>query len=145
MRVIVIIKGNEESEAGIMPSEKLLNAMGKFNEELVNAGIMLSGEGLHPSSKAKRIKFSGDGKLLAVSAGSTSVYDAVSGDSRYSLFSFESEPRGKIALEHLLDFDNGGRGWATAYEIGVTPPERSLVRCAADGKTWLRIVPKLTG
>ena len=52
MRVMVIIKGNAESEAGIMPSEKLLNAMGKFNEELVNAGIMLAGEGLHPSSKA---------------------------------------------------------------------------------------------
>src|ERR1043165_3600462 len=59
MRVMVIIKGNEESEAGIMPSEKLLNAMGKFNEELVNAGIMLAGEGLHPSSKGKRVKVSG--------------------------------------------------------------------------------------
>lgn len=64
MRVIVIIKGNEESEAGIMPSEKLLNAMGKFNEELVNAGIMLAGEGLHPSSKAKRIKFSGGNRIV---------------------------------------------------------------------------------
>jgi len=64
MRVIVIIKGNEESEAGIMPSEKLLNAMGKFNEELVNAGVMLAGEGLHPSSKAKRIKFSGGNRIV---------------------------------------------------------------------------------
>src|SRR5215216_3673449 len=64
MRVMVIIKGNEESEAGIMPSEKLLNAMGKFNEELVNAGIMLAGEGLHPSSKAKRIKFSGGNRIV---------------------------------------------------------------------------------
>jgi len=58
MRVMVIIKANKESEAGVMPSEALLNAMGKFNEELVNAGIMLAGEGLHPSSKAKRVKFS---------------------------------------------------------------------------------------
>ena len=64
MRVMVIIKANEESEAGIMPSEKLLNAMGKFNEELVNAGIMLAGEGLHPSSKAKRIKFSGGNRIV---------------------------------------------------------------------------------
>ena len=48
MRVMVIIKANEESEAGIMPSEQLLNAMGKFNEELVNAGVMLAGEGLNP-------------------------------------------------------------------------------------------------
>lgn len=64
MRVMVIIKANNESEAGIMPSEKLLNAMGKFNEELVNAGVMLAGEGLHPSSKAKRIKFSGGKRLI---------------------------------------------------------------------------------
>ena len=64
MRVIVIIKGNAESEAGIMPSEALLNAMGKFNEELVNAGVMLAGEGLHPSSKAKRIKFSGGNRIV---------------------------------------------------------------------------------
>jgi hypothetical protein len=61
---MVIIKANEQSEAGIMPSEKLLNAMGKFNEELVNAGIMLAGEGLHPSSKAKRIKFSGGNRIV---------------------------------------------------------------------------------
>ena len=64
MRVLVIIKANKESEAGVMPSEALLNAMGKFNEELVNAGVMLSGEGLHPSSKAKRIKFSGSNRIV---------------------------------------------------------------------------------
>ncbi|HEY6215274.1 MAG TPA: YciI family protein [Pyrinomonadaceae bacterium] len=64
MRVMVIIKANKESEAGVMPSEKLLNAMGKFNEELVNAGIMLAGEGLHPSSKAKRVKFSGGKRII---------------------------------------------------------------------------------
>ena len=64
MRVMVIIKANAESEAGIMPSEQLLNAMGKFNEELVDAGVMLAGEGLHPSSKAKRIKFSGSNRIV---------------------------------------------------------------------------------
>lgn len=63
MRVMVIIKANADSEAGVMPSEKVLAEMGKFNEELVNAGIMLEGEGLHPTSKAKRIKFS-EGKRL---------------------------------------------------------------------------------
>ncbi|MGH7725885.1 MAG: YciI family protein [Candidatus Eiseniibacteriota bacterium] len=57
MRVMVIIKANKESEAGIMPSEKLLTEMGNFNEELVNAGIMLAGEGLHPSSKAVRVRW----------------------------------------------------------------------------------------
>ncbi len=59
MRCMILIKANKDSEAGVMPSEQLLTEMGKFNEELVNAGIMLSGEGLHPSSKGKRIRFSG--------------------------------------------------------------------------------------
>jgi hypothetical protein len=57
MRVLVLIKATKDSEAGIMPSEKLLTEMMKFNEELVNAGIMQAGEGLHPSSQAKRLKF----------------------------------------------------------------------------------------
>ncbi len=59
MRVMVIVKANEESEAGVMPSNELLSEMGKFNEELVKAGVMLAGEGLHPSSKGKRVRFSG--------------------------------------------------------------------------------------
>jgi len=59
MRVMVIVKGNKESEAGEMPSEKILTDMGKYNEELVKAGVMLAGEGLHPSSKGKRVRFSG--------------------------------------------------------------------------------------
>jgi hypothetical protein len=59
MRCIVMVKASKESEAGVMPSTELLEAMGKFNEELVKAGIMLAGEGLHPSSKGKRVRFSG--------------------------------------------------------------------------------------
>ena len=59
MRVMVLVKASPESEAGQMPSEKLLTEMGKFNEELVKAGIMLAGEGLHPSSKGARVRFSG--------------------------------------------------------------------------------------
>ena len=58
MRVMVIIKADKNSEAGILPDEKLLTEMGKFNEELVNAGVMLAGEGLHPSSKGARVRFS---------------------------------------------------------------------------------------
>ena len=64
MRVMVIVKANKDTEAGVMPSEQLLADMGKFNEELVNAGIMLAGEGLHPSSKGKRVKFSGDERTV---------------------------------------------------------------------------------
>ena len=60
MRVVVMIKANEQSEAGEMPSEELLSQMTAFNEELVKAGVMLAGEGLHPSSKGARVFFSGD-------------------------------------------------------------------------------------
>jgi hypothetical protein len=60
MKVMVMVKATKNSEAGVMPSEKLLTEMGKYNEELVKAGIMLAGEGLHPSSRGKRILFSGN-------------------------------------------------------------------------------------
>ena len=60
MRVMVLVKANEDSEAGEMPSTEMLDAMGKYNEELVKAGVMVAGEGLHPSSKGARIQFSGD-------------------------------------------------------------------------------------
>ena len=59
MRVMVMVKASKESEAGKMPSTELLAAMGRFNEELVKAGVMLAGEGLHPSSRGKRVRFSG--------------------------------------------------------------------------------------
>lgn len=60
MKFVILIKANEKSEAGAMPSQELLTDMMKFNEELVNAGIMLAGEGLHPSSKGARVNFTGD-------------------------------------------------------------------------------------
>jgi hypothetical protein len=59
MRFMVIVKADSNSEAGVMPSTELLTAMGKFNEEMVKAGVMLAGEGLHPSSKGTRIRYSG--------------------------------------------------------------------------------------
>src|SRR5687767_2188734 len=64
MRVMVIVKANKESEAGQMPSEQLLREMGNYNEQLVNAGIMLAGEGLHPTSKGKRVRFSGTDRTV---------------------------------------------------------------------------------
>jgi hypothetical protein len=59
MRVMVIVKANKDSEAGVLPDEKMLTAMGRYNEKLVNAGVMLAGEGLQASSKGARVKFSG--------------------------------------------------------------------------------------
>jgi hypothetical protein len=64
MRVMVIVKANDESEAGQMPSEEILAAMGKYNEELVKAGVMLAGEGLHPSSRGKRVRFTGRERVV---------------------------------------------------------------------------------
>ncbi len=64
MRVMVMVKATNESEAGIMPSTELLEAMGKYNEELVDAGIMKAGEGLHPSAKGKRVAFDGPNRTV---------------------------------------------------------------------------------
>ena len=64
MRVMVIVKANRDSEAGVLPSKEILAKMGKYNEELVKAGIMLAGDGLHPSSKGKRVRFSGSTRTV---------------------------------------------------------------------------------
>lgn len=64
MRFMVMVKASEESEAGVLPSEELLTAMGKYNEDLVKAGVLLAAEGLQPSSKGARVKFSGDKRTV---------------------------------------------------------------------------------
>ncbi len=78
MRVMVVVKANKDSEAGVMPSEQLLTEMGKFNEELVKAGVMLAGEGLHPSSKGKRVRFSG-GKRTVLDGPFTEAKELIAG------------------------------------------------------------------
>ena len=64
MRFMVIVKANKDSEAGVLPDQKILESMGKYNEELVKAGVLLAGEGLHPSSKGARIEFKGNKKSV---------------------------------------------------------------------------------
>ena len=64
MRFMVLVKADKNTEAGVMPSEQLLTEMGRFNEELVKAGVMLAGEGLHPSSKGARVRFSGSKRTV---------------------------------------------------------------------------------
>ena len=78
MRVMVFVKANEDSENGVMPSQQLLEQMGKYNEELVKAGIMLAGEGLHPTKKAKRVRFDG-GKKTVIDGPFTETKELVSG------------------------------------------------------------------
>jgi hypothetical protein len=78
MKVMVIVKATKNSEAGVMPSEKLLSEMGKYNEQLVKAGIMLAGDGLHPSVKGKRICFSG-GKRSVIDGPFSETKELVAG------------------------------------------------------------------
>lgn len=79
MRFLVIVKADQRSEAGGLPDEKLLTAMGKYNDELVNAGVMLAGEGLHPSSKGARVRFSGGGKTTVSNGPFPETKDLVAG------------------------------------------------------------------
>lgn len=78
MRVMVLVKADKDSEAGVMPDEKLLTDMTKFNEELAKAGVMLAGEGLHPSSKGARVRFSG-GKKTVIDGPFTEAKELVAG------------------------------------------------------------------
>src|SRR2546425_3863341 len=78
MRVMVIVKANKESEAGVLPSRELLTEMGKFNEELVKAGVMLAGEGLHSSAKGVRVKFGG-GKSRVIDGPFTETKELIAG------------------------------------------------------------------
>ncbi|HXZ49554.1 MAG TPA: YciI family protein [Usitatibacter sp.] len=79
MRFMVMVKATKDSEAGVMPDEKLLADMGRFNEELVKAGVMLAGEGLQPSSKGARVRFSADGKRTVVDGPFAETKELVAG------------------------------------------------------------------
>jgi hypothetical protein len=79
MRVMAIVKASGDSEAGKMPSEEMLSAMGKFNEELAEAGLMLSGEGLLPSSKGARVSFGGDGERTVTDGPFTETKELIAG------------------------------------------------------------------
>jgi hypothetical protein len=75
---MVLVKANKDSEAGVLPDEKILTEMGKFNEELVKAGVMLAGEGLHPSSKGARVRFS-EGKQMVIDGPFAETKELVAG------------------------------------------------------------------
>jgi hypothetical protein len=120
MRVMVIVKASKNSEAGVMPSEKLLADMGKYNEELVKAGIMLAGDGLHPSVKGKRIKFSG-GKRTVIDGPFSETKELIAGFWIWQVRSIEEavewarrcpEPmpgeEAELELRPIFEFDDFG-------------------------------------
>jgi hypothetical protein len=79
MRFMVIVKANKDSEAGVLPDEKILTEMGKFNEELVKAGVMLAGEGLHASSKGARVRFDGPKKRTVIDGPFSETKELIAG------------------------------------------------------------------
>ena len=79
MRFMVLVKANKDSEAGVLPDEKMLIEMGKFNEQLVKAGVMLAGDGLHPSLKGARIKIGADGKRTVIDGPFTETKELLAG------------------------------------------------------------------
>ena len=89
MRVMAIVKATKDSEAGKMPSEELLAEMGKFNEEMVKAGVMLAGEGLHPSSKGVRVSFGGDGERTVIDGPFAETKELIAGYWLMQVRSFE--------------------------------------------------------
>jgi len=120
MRVMVIVKASKESEAGVMPSKELLEAMGKFNEELVKAGVMLDGAGLRPSSQGARVRISGDERTVTRGP-FPETKDLVAG---YWLWKVESLEE---AIEWVKRSPNAHPGAETEIEIRPLYEEEDFV------------------
>jgi len=116
MRVMVIVKANKDSEAGSLPNEKVLADMQKFNEELVKAGVMLAGEGLHPSSRGKRVKFTG-GKRTVIDGPFTETKELIAGFWLWQVKSMEE------AIEWLArsPFGRGAAGMGDDAVLEIRP------------------------
>jgi hypothetical protein len=139
MKVMVIVKASEESEAGVMPSHELLTQMGAFNEELVKAGIMLAGEGLHPTSKGVRVKFPGgtvtDGPFAETKeliAGYwlwqvASLQEAIEWSRRSP---FERFPQGEVEIRPVFEADDFGE----AFTPELRAQEERILAEAARNK-----------
>lgn len=117
MRVMVLVKANEESEAGRMPTQDELAAMGAFNEELVKAGIMLAGEGLAPSSQGKRVRFEGGGKSTVIDGPFAESKELVAGYWIWEVKSLEEAtewlrrapfPAGEVEIRRVFEEDDFG-------------------------------------
>ncbi|HWM64241.1 MAG TPA: YciI family protein [Solirubrobacterales bacterium] len=120
MRVMAIVKASKDSEAGVMPSEELLTEMGKFNEEMVKAGVMLAGEGLHPSSKGARVSFGGEGDRTVVDGPFAETKELIAGYWLMQVRSFDeavewikrcpnpSDEEGEIEIRQVFETEDFG-------------------------------------
>src|SRR2546427_9885663 len=126
MRVMIVMKANKESEAGIMPTQALLEEMGKYNEELVKAGVMLAADGLHASSKGARVRFSG-GKATVIDGPFAETKELIAG---YWLWQVKSKEE---AIE-WLERGRRARGSEEAVELERCPSPFAIeIRQGVDG------------
>jgi hypothetical protein len=117
---MAIVKASKDSEAGVMPSEELLAAMGEFNEEMVKAGVMLAGEGLHPSSKGARVSFGGEGERTVIDGPFAETKELIAGYWLMQVRSFEEavewmkrcpsphEEEGEIEIRQVFEAEDFG-------------------------------------
>jgi hypothetical protein len=143
MRFMVIVKANKESEAGVLPDEKLLADMGKYNEELVKAGVMLAGEGLQPSSKGARVRFSGN-KRTVIDGPFSETKELIAGYWLFQVRSLEEAiewvkrspnpfPKGESEIEIRQVFETDDFGAEFTPELRAQE-ERIIKQAAANAK-----------
>ena len=143
MRFIVMVKANKESEAGVLPDEKLLADMGKYNEELVKAGVMLAGEGLQPSSKGARVRFSGN-KRTVIDGPFSETKELIAGYWLFQVKSLEEAiewvkrspnpfPKGESEIEIRQVFETDDFGEEFTPELRAQE-ERIIKQAAANAK-----------
>jgi hypothetical protein len=120
MRVMVIVKANKDSEAGVLPDEKMLTAMGRYNEELVNAGVMLAGEGLQASSKGARVRFNGKDKPTVIDGPFAETKELIAGFWIWQVKSLDEAidwlkrapfPEGEVEIRQVFESEDFGEAF----------------------------------
>ena len=131
MRFMMLVKANKDSEAGVLPSKQLLSDMGKFNEEMIEAGVMLAGEGLHPTSRGVRVKFSG-AKRSVVEGPFGATSELLAG---YWVIEVKSRDEA-IEWARRIPFEDGEVEIRQIFEASDFPPEILSPEDAAREQAW---------
>jgi hypothetical protein len=143
MRCLVIVKANKESEAGVMPNTQILTEMGKFNEELVNAGVMQAGEGLHPTSKGKRVHFS-SGKTTVIDGPFAETKELIAGFWIWQVKSvqeavdwlkrspFRNAPDAEVEIRPIFEADDFGAALTPELRANEQRLRAEVEKCKAS-------------